>query len=470
MFAHLQRFFKQTALVLDGGEEIRYGTLLKEADSLALSCSARTLIFNLCSNTVESICGYLGFLKGGMVQLLLNEKSDATTLKALISIYRPTFIYLPRHRSDIVVEGDEIYSVGRNVLLKLNNSPPDGVHDDLALLLPTSGSTGNAKMVRLSYQNLISNAASIAQFLSIDQQDRPITTMPMNYSYGLSVVNSHLFTGASLALSRFSIAEAGFWHTFKSAQATTFGGVPYTYEMLSKLRLRIDHPHLRYFTQAGGRLSLKLQDELVAFARSHGKKFIVMYGQTEATARMSYLPWEAAQLKRGSIGIAIPGGTFYLENENGIIIEGPELTGELIFQGPNVFQGYANNSSDLSKGDENRGTLKTGDLAKRDKDGFYYIVGRKSRFLKVYGNRVNLSDMEDLAREAGFDAACGGRDDLIEVFITDPLGLGIIPSYLSKRTGLHPLAFKTTVIKEIPRNEVGKVSYSQLNNLCEKNC
>ena len=191
-------------------------------------------------------------------------------------------------------------------------------------------------------------------------------------------------------------------------------------------------------------------------------KFIVMYGQTEATARMAYLPWEHAESHAASIGIAIPGGEFWLADPEGAPILEPETTGELVYRGPNVTLGYAENRFDLCKPDENHGELRTGDMAKRDAKGFYYIVGRKKRFLKLFGSRVNLDEVEGLLNRAGIPCACAGVDDRLDVYITDGSLLGQAERFIKEHTAINPNGFQLHVIEEIPRNDSGKVLYSAL--------
>ena len=294
--------------------------------------------------------------------------------------------------------------------------------------------------------------------------DRPITTMPFSYSYGLSIINSHLLKGASIILTDATLMDRRFWEIFKGNNATTFGGVPFIFEMLKKLRVeKMNLPSLKYITQAGGKLSMKLSAEFADICADKGIEFCVMYGQTEATARMSYLPWEYARTKVGSIGIAIPGGKFWLEDENRNVIKKSNTIGELIYQGDNVTMGYAESCFDLQNGDENNGILHTGDLAKRDVHGFYYITGRKKRFLKIFGKRVNLNEIEEHINVAGYNCVCAGTDDNLKIYITEPVDKDLIVSYIAKRTGINRAGFSFVYIEKIPRNESGKVRYSALN-------
>lgn len=257
---------------------------------------------------------------------------------------------------------------------------------------------------------------------------------------------------------------------FKSEGATSFGGVPYTYEMLDRLRFyRMQLPTLRYMTQAGGKLIPELHAKFAEYAANNEKKFIVMYGQCEATARMGYLPAEKAVEKCGSMGVAIPGGQFKLIDVDGNEITDVLTTGELVYEGENVTLGYAECGDDLIKGDERGGILQTGDMAQFDQDGYYYIVGRKKRFLKIYGNRVNLDEMDRLIKGKfeGIDCASAGVDDHMYIFVTDEGIADEVREFVVFKTKLNPAAFKTIVIDEIPKNDAGKILYKELTKYYE---
>ncbi|MBO4396657.1 MAG: AMP-binding protein [Eubacterium sp.] len=338
------------------------------------------------------------------------------------------------------------------------------LHPELGLLMTTSGSTGSPKLVRQSEKNVVVNAAAIVDYLEIGEFDRAITTLPMSYTYGLSVINSHLLAGAELLLTDISIMQREFWDFFKKEKASSFAGVPYTYEMLKKLKFsRMMLPSLKYMTQAGGRLGPELHKEFAEYAQFSRKRFYVMYGQTEATARMAYVPYVRSVEKAGSIGVAIPGGALSLEDEQGNEIVQPHVPGELVYQGQNVTFGYATVLSDLCRGDENEGVLHTGDLAEMDEDGYFFIVGRKKRFLKIYGNRVNLDECEELI-EKKFDVecACTGEDDEMAVFVTGSVGESEVADFIAGKTGLNPKAFSVKKIDSIPRNRSGKKAYGEL--------
>ena len=384
----------------------------------------------------------------------------------LLDIYHPQYLWIPNEREDICLDYEEVYAC-YGWKLFATGYPNATLYEKLALLLPTSGSTGSPKLVRQSYRNIESNTASIIAYLNLDASQRPITTLPMHYTYGLSIINTHLAVGATLLLTEKSVLEQGFWDFFQKQGATSFGGVPYTYEMLDKLGLeQMDLPTLRTMTQAGGKLSLKLHKKFAAYAAKRRKEFVVMYGQTEATARMAYLPAEKCIEKSGSMGIAVPGGRFELVDTDGSgsVIEAPDTVGELVYYGENVTLGYASRQSDLCEGDTRGGKLLTGDLAKRDADGYYYIVGRKKRFLKLFGNRIGLDACEQLVRAAfpETDCACVGEDDRMHVFLTKEGAARQVKQYLAKQTKLHPSAFCVHTVAQIPKQDTGKIDYRDL--------
>jgi long-chain acyl-CoA synthetase len=451
------------AAITDNGTSIKYGDIHDFSKLLYKKINHRCLIFALCQNHLESLCGYISFISNRVVPLLLDSSLDKELLDDLIEVYKPEYLWLPKVRLSEFSRAQVVFSVEEYSLLRLDNKKIYKLQNDLALLLTTSGSTGSPKLVRITYGNIEANARSIAEYLSITASDRPITTMPLNYSFGLSIINSHFLVGATVLLTSKTLMEKEFWAFLKREKATTMSGVPYTYEILKKLKfLQMELPTLKTLTQAGGKLNLDLNKEFAEYCFRHKKRFFVMYGQTEATARMSYLPHEFALTKVGSMGIAIPGGEFSIIDENNLAIEGSEIVGELVYKGKNVSMGYAECGDDLQKEDENNGTLITGDLAKRDSDNFYYIVGRKKRFIKLYGNRLNLDETERLIKNIIPDCACTGTDDNLVVYITDHAMESQVRDYLSKKTGINIKAFSVKHIDKIPKNTSGKTIYSNL--------
>ncbi|BBF42115.1 long-chain-fatty-acid--CoA ligase [Lachnospiraceae bacterium KM106-2] len=466
-YNEIDQYKEKLAFIDDKKNQFTYGQLSDAMEKIAAPIKKRTLVFSFSDNSIGSICGYLSFLNHKIVPLLVKHDLEEGLRTHLISVYEPSYLYVPADMKADFAECSVTYEGDGFCLLRTKYSDEVEMSDDLALLLTTSGSTGSPKLVRQSYKNIQANAESIAKYLELDATERPITTLPMNYTYGLSIINSHILVGATLLLTNATIIQKEFWSFFKELEATSFGGVPYTYEMLKRLRMfSMDLKSLRYMTQAGGKLAPELHKQFAQYAKDNQKKFIVMYGQTEATARMAYLPAEKSLEKYGSMGIAIPGGTLWLKDVNGEKITKPETVGELIYEGDNVTLGYALTKEDLKKEDERLGVLETGDMAKQDAEGFFYIVGRKKRFLKIFGNRVNLDEMEQMIKGnyLEYDCACTGRDDKLFAFITtkDRDKLSEIKSYLTQKTGLNPVAFAIRSIDKVPKNEAGKTLYKNL--------
>ena len=463
-FHDLERYTNNTAILVSQ-TRITYQELLSVADELGSQVKQRCLVLIACTNSFSSLAGYVGFMRAGIVPLLISNKIDDQLLSKVIESYQPDYLYLPPEKSVSFQNYETVFKHEDYELKKNNFDSSYRLHDDLALLLSTSGSTGSPKYVRQSYRNIESNTAAIVNYLRITEEDRAITTMPMNYTYGLSIINTHLYKGASIILTEDSLINKRFWEALSDNQATTLAGVPYIFEILKKLRFKkMDLPNLKYITQAGGKLEQELCVEFAKICTQKNIKFYIMYGQAEATARISYLPWEQVLQKPGSIGIPIPGGKIWLEDGDGLVIKEEFMAGELVYQGDNVTLGYAKNRFELQKGDENLGILYTGDLAKRDQDDYYYIVGRKKRYLRMFGNRINLDEIEQLIRSEGNECACSGIDDALKIFITEPEVENRIKKYISQKTGIHIKGFEIIVVDEIPRNETGKILYSELDS------
>ncbi len=460
----LEEHKDKTALIDEYGIHVSYDVLKSEAYILAEQIGHRCLVFSLCRNEIGSVVGYTAFINNGIVPVMINSHLEEELLQNLLKTYRPEYLWIPKDQIDRFPGMPIEHEAYNYVLLKTDYEVKYPLNGELGLLITTSGSTGSPKLVRQSYTNVLDNATSIAEYLKLDDTERPITTLPMNYVYGLSIINSHFLVGATLLLTGKGLMQKEFWQFFKDAEATSFGGVPYTYEMLDKLRFyRMKLPSLRTMTQAGGKITPELHEKFAAYAAEQGKNFVVMYGAAEATSRMGYLPPEKAVEKKGSMGIPIPGGKFRLIGADGQEVAEPLTTGELVYEGKNVTLGYAEKGEDLILGDERHSVLETGDMAQFDEDGFYYIVGRKKRFLKIYGNRVNLDEIDRLIKgEYEIEVASAGVDDHLYIFVTDKEIAEPVRDFVVAKTKLNPAAFKTIVIDEIPKNESGKTLYKEL--------
>ena len=471
MMWNFNEFKDNVAILTEEKKNITYSQMEEMAKELYDQIGERCLVFNLCTNKFASLLGYVSFINFGIVPFLADAGLEQTMLNDLTQAYKPAYLWMP----DTMESSFECYQVKYRkhgyVLLQTSFQEQYPLNDELALLLTTSGSTGSPKLVKQSYDNLKANTKAIVQYLELDSTERPITTLPMSYTYGLSIINTHLYVGASIVLTEKTLMQREFWQQFRENHVTSFGGVPYTFEMLEKLRFfRMDTPSLRTMTQAGGKLAPELHKKFAEYAKENNIKFIVMYGQTEATARMAYLPSEKALEKYGSMGIAIPGGEFRLIDIDGNTIEEANVVGELVYKGANVTLGYAQCGEDLIKGDERQGILFTGDMAQRDDDGYYYIVGRKKRFLKIYGSRVNLDETERIIKQefSEVDCVCAGVDDHLFIFVTDDKYSDEIRKYLAAKLGINQLAFRCITIPKIPRNEAGKILYKELDSYYER--
>ena len=459
-FKTLDEFGNRTAVYAE--RDYSYSEMLEIADAIRGHVGERTLVFCLCSNNKESLFGYVGFIRGLVVPVLLDASMHIDRLRRLINLYKPTYIWASRENQDLLKDMDSSFVYGDYTLFKCPTGFQHHLDEHLALLLTTSGSTGSPKFVRLSYDNIFKNADSIRKYLDINADDKPITTLPMNYSYGLSIINSHFISGSTIIVTDASILKKEFWDLCREQRATTFGGVPFVYEMLDRLNFEeFNLPSLKKLTQAGGKLSSVLSYKFAKICSQKGIQFFTMYGQTEATARMTYLPYEKNFDKVGSIGIAIPGGELILQDDNGNKITSPNVTGELIYKGANVFLGYAESLFDLSKKDENNGILHTGDLAYFDQDGYFFISGRIKRMIKFYGNRISLDEVEGLLNEYGHDCICAGTDDQMYIYTLKDDGVQIKKIIKEK---LNLKGIKIMKIEEFPRNHFGKILYSDLPN------
>ena len=407
----------------------------------------RQLILAFTSRDIHFLSLYLWALRNNHVLILSDPNLDITFQKQLINKYKPNLIW-------------------QNNTLQVISESRVKLHPSLAITLSTSGSTGDTKQIRLSYQNIQSNASSIAQYLGIDNTETIITSLPLHYSYGLSVLNSHLEVGADIVLSKKSLVNRDFWRLFKEKSCTSLAGVPYMYEMLKKLRFeRMELPSLRYLTQAGGKLDNEYIKYISDYSLKKNIKCFVMYGQSEATARISYLPPSNLQNNIGSIGVAIPGGELYLENINAFAKVHNYSVGELCYKGPNVMMGYSSNKLDLSKGDVQNSKLKTGDLAYCNDQNMYFIVGRLNRFIKLFGIKVGLDDLENKMRKLSkSNMLITGSDDRIMIALDkkDAKKMQKIKDILVSNFGFYHKAIDIQLFDEFPRFSSNKYNYEAI--------
>ncbi|WP_062135126.1 AMP-binding protein [Demequina aestuarii] len=425
--------------LIASGRTVTYGELRGLVDERRTHLGAeRRLVVITAGNAIEPVVTYLAALEAGHPVLFVPDDGSAGAAhrEALIERFDP----------DVVAAGA---SEGWRLQERRAGSRHD-LHPDLAMLASTSGSTGSPKLVRLSFENLRSNAAAIGEYLRITPRDRAATTLPLQYCYGLSVLNSYLLAGASVVLTEHSVSDERFWDEFTLTGATSFAGVPYTFELLDASGFaERDLPSLRYITQAGGRLAPDMVRRYARLGRERGFELVVMYGQTEATARMAYLPPDLAEAAAGSIGRAIPGGSLRVDVAAG------EDSGELVYSGPNVMMGYAEHPADFATGRVIT-ELRTGDLARQREDGLFEIVGRANRFVKVYGLRIDLDAVEQLLAEAGIDARTASADERLLLFVRSPGLVAVARGRAAAAIGVPIHAIDSFAIDEFPRTESGK--------------
>ena len=463
IFETLQKYGDQPALISAQGETITYKSLALQADNAVKVIGSRKLVFCLCSNSISSIVGYVGLVRQGHVCVMLPATIELDRLQSLVGLFEPNFLFAPT---------EVLHDLNFAVTHKLQDygfaelsAQSVEMNPDLMLLMTTSGSTGSPMLVRISSENAYRNAHSIIESLDLTSADRALTTLPMNYTYGLSIINSQLEVGGSLVVSEATLMDRQFWNLVAESGSTYFGGVPYTYQMLQRVGVkRLAGSNLRMLTQAGGKLDEDLVRKIHSDCAAIGIEFNVMYGQTEATARMSVLKSKFVADHPWSIGHAIPGGVLRildLDSDN----EMPEgEAGELEYIGPNVAMGYATGKADLPLGAEFGNSIRTGDLAVVEADGFLRIVGRRKRFVKIFGNRVNLDDVENMVISTGVEAACTGVDDKLMVHVVSETDStpSELQEQVAKFIGAHKNSVEVRLIRNIPRAESGKVLYSAL--------
>lgn len=451
------------ALKDNEGYELTYGELVKEVEVFYPNIKKRAVAFLLCKNTVGAMIGYLSFIERSVVPLMLSSKIDQDLLENLMNTYTPAYLWIPKEDVEEFHGYKAVYERCGYILLETGTKPYP-INDKLELLMTTSGSTGSPKLVRYKKGNLEANARNVSVAFGWSRLERPICDLGMQYTMGLNVINTHLYVGATVLLTTYNLFSSEFWDYIKTEKATNFTGVPFSYDILARLHFeKMDLPYLTTLSQGGGKLTDKRFTWLADYAKKNNKRFIASFGTTETSARISVLPAEFAASKTGSIGRAIPEGELFLIDSEGNVLTDQLAEGEMCYKGPNVTMGYGMCRDDLMKGDEWNGVYHTGDLARRDEDGCYYVTGRLSRFLKLLSYRVSLDQCERLIQEQfGIECACTGTDQRMDIYITDAGKTKEVQEFVCSKTGLFKNLFKVFVIDSIPRNESGKIKYKDL--------
>lgn len=433
--------------LIDASGVVTYDQLARRIDRLAvrLASSEKRLAAVIANNDVPSIIAYLALLRAGHAVLLLSPGLPA--FGNLLTAYHPDLVIGSEPLDEFRAEEIEGVSV------QVARRPADELlHPELAVLLTTSGSTGSPKVVRLSHAAVAANAGQIAEGLRMDPGDRAVTTLSPAYSFGLSVINSHLACGGSLFLTNRPPLEREFWSELAAHDVTTLPGVPFTFDVVRRVGgLSLAPASLRKLLQAGGRM----EPAMIRWTRdavAGRADLFVMYGQTEATARIAILPPEELGENVGSVGHAVPGGSFDIDGD-----------GQIIYRGSNVMMGYGDCRADLGGGDERGGVLETGDLGRLDDGGRLWITGRLKRIVKPFGLRINLDDLE--AQLSGLGSlAITGDDKLITITIEggDVDAIAAAARGLAVELKLPGSSVRVRRIEALPRGANGKIIYGEL--------
>ena len=407
--------------VIDEGREVTYRELAELSARAVAGLEPHRVKVVVNGQDLATVALFVGCVNSGVVPLMVPDTMDPDLLGRLRATYegRPT-------------------------------AP------ELAMLLTTSGSTGSPKLVRISRANLAADNKMSEMLLGLDSATRMTMILPICYAWGLSVACSVLEAGGTLVMTRRTVMEAELADVMRDARATHVAGVPYMYEALDRVRFFDgDFPALRGLLVSGGALAPALRRRLALSAKARGISFCEGYGQTETTGVMATLRTDLMPERIGSIGRAGKGGRFRIDE------------GELVYEGGIVAMGYAVCAEDLLKGDEWKGVRRTGDLATIDAEGFVTLTGRASRFLKIFGNRVSLDEVENLVKDsfAGSGCAATGADNDLHVFVAG-VSAAEAEGFLVAKLRFNTTVMKVHVLDAIPVNANGKTDYPKLKGMC----
>lgn len=454
ILASCQRNKHDRQVALTDGRSTR--TTYAEVCETISSAESRAgeLIFYVPSQTVVGVVDYLSLLASGATVFLLPPQTTPTQLAHLLHCYNPSEISgdLTAFGSLDAVDGEKLRRRGPNSYAYFGTSAAEPIIEP-QLLLSTSGSTGSPQIVRLRDSGVTTNAIDIAQVLGIGGDDVGVTVLPLHYTYGLSVLHSHLVAGACLVCSDVGPTQREFRSVLENFGVTNLPGVPFSYSMYERMGL-VEKPTgaLRSMTQAGGAMSAESVQRTASLLTRRGIKFFVMYGQTEATARMSILPYDKVLERPGSVGLSVPTGRFEIGSYDD--------SEEVVFYGPNVMLGYATSASDLNAGDIMGGCLPTGDLGYLD-EGYLYITGRRKRIAKIAGERYNLDEIEKALSRHVVSAVVSGQEK-VRVFVEGSTSLVpmVVESLRTFRIARRNC--EIVCVADIPRLASGKIDYASL--------
>ena len=457
-FNTLSKYGKNIALIDENENSYSYKDLNLMVNEYSKSLKNYNLAFLIANNTLGFIVSYLSLLRSNVLVVLLDRQIKKENLIRLLNLYQPDIIVrtsvdnLPIHNLRCVKNE-------KNLGIYLFNENKKIINKKIAQLISTSGTTGSEKFVKQSFEALDDNIKKISNFLKISNEDITITTMDPHYTYALSIINTHIYKGATILLNNSSFFEKKFWEKFKKYKINTFGGVPFHYEILKRLRFHEkDIKNLKYITQAGGKINDLVLDYFIATSEKKNFKFIVMYGQTEAISRISILDYKFLKKYKGSVGKPLRGYKIWINKKNDL---DPKKNGGIIFSGKNIMSGYSQNLKDLKK-IENIKKHDTGDIGYINNKGFIFITGRKKRYIKFYGHRINLDDIEKMINLKKTICACEEINNKIYLFLLKDINSDFIFNKYLKNIFYSKKNINFFPIKEIPKNRNNKIDYKKL--------
>ena len=456
---YLKKFRNKIALIDTNNITYSYVDLISESRKLEKKFNKNSLILFVASNTIESFIGYFSFLNKNKncKIVILDESFGNDYFNKIINIYKPNYIFYPA-KFFVKKKLNKNYIFKNYILSKTKNLIDKNINQKNFLLISTSGTTGNPKFIRLSRENIIANAQSIIKSLNITSSDKTITTMPMGYSYGLSIINTHILSGGTIVINQNTVLEKIFWSKVSKYKISSFGGVPQLYQFLKKLNFhKFNLLKLKYLTVAGGHLDLDIKKYFLNLSLKKRFKFFIMYGQTEASPRISCFNTALDRTKLDSIGKPIQGVNLIIVNEKNKIITKPFKKGEITVIGSNVCLGYANKSKDLQKGDVNKSLIKTGDIGYFDNDKYFYITGRKKKISKILGIRINLNDIEIYLKNKNIISYCQPSNKKLKIKIMGNYNKDNILDLVGKKYKINKNFIEITKTKKLKKYNFKKI-------------
>lgn len=452
LFKNIDKFKKNT-FAIDGKVIFSYEDILNNHKKF--NVFKRSICFLLCENSIGFLKIYVNLMRNNAIIFMLNKELSEASLQNLIKRFKPNFLFCSNKKKFASFKQMSKFD---NYYIYHLKKKVEIVKKKIAIILPSSGSISSSKYIMLSHENLINNIKSIKHYLKIKQNDRAITLLQPYYSYGLSVINSHIYSGASIVINNSTIFNLSFWHSIKKNKVTNFNGVPEIYRIIVKYKFfKLIKNHVRYLTLAGGSLDKNNLKKIIKFCEKNKVNFYNMYGQTEASPRIAYIELKDLKKNMGSIGKAVRGGKLIIENK--ILSFDKKLAkGELVYKGKNIMLGYCNNLVDIKKKSKEIKKLNTGDYGYKNKSNFFFITGRIDRLIKINSIRYNLDEIENILNNINIKSACIKKKNYIHIYVERETSL----KKILKVTDLPSNILRVIKIKKLPYLSNFKLNYSKL--------